>query len=206
MSDKIKDYIGECGYDGDDACPRDNLFAALDAERAEHAKEVEELIRRNTALLADAEARKGLCDRYEELILKERAEHEEVFEDLCEEIVELDKQLENEKPQSLEVREVLDELARACVKFPWWPTDPIHAAAIVAEEAGELVKDALQMVYEPDKPHNIAKEAIQTAAMALRFLLSINDYKTIKSEQLFDYARQRIAELEAQLQEEQPCK
>jgi len=43
MSDKIKDYIGECGYDGDDACPRDNLFAALDAERAEHGKELDEL-------------------------------------------------------------------------------------------------------------------------------------------------------------------
>jgi len=100
---------------------------------------------------------------------------------------------------------IIEELARARAKFPWWPKDPIHAAAIVAEEAGELVKDALQMVYEPDKPHNIAKEAIQTAAMALRFLLSINDYKTIKSEQLFDYAGQRIHELEAQLQDDQPC-
>ena len=33
-----------------------------------------------------------------------------------------------------------EELIRARDKFPKWPVDPIHAAAIVSEEAGELVQ------------------------------------------------------------------
>ena len=36
------------------------------------------------------------------------------------------------------------EMERAKTKFPWWPEDQIHAAAIVAKEAGELLQTALQ--------------------------------------------------------------
>lgn len=73
---------------------------------------------------------------------------------------------------------VWDELDRALRKFPTWPTDPLHALAVLGEEFGELTKDVLQMAYEPGKTtaENVRKEAIQTAAMALRFVASLDDY------------------------------
>lgn len=59
-----------------------------------------------------------------------------------------------------------------------WPTDPLHAIAVLGEEFGELTKDVLQLTYEPGKTaaENVRKEAIQTAAMALRFVASLDDY------------------------------
>lgn len=73
---------------------------------------------------------------------------------------------------------VYSELARAIAKFPTWPTDPLHALAVIGEEFGELTKDVLQMAYEPGKTsaENVRKEAIQTAAMALRFVASLDVY------------------------------
>jgi hypothetical protein len=74
---------------------------------------------------------------------------------------------------------VLDEVARA-VKFPEWPTDPLHAAGVLNEEAGELNKAVLQQMYEPHKNKNglqdVRDEAVQTAAMALRFIASLDKY------------------------------
>jgi hypothetical protein len=76
------------------------------------------------------------------------------------------------------VGSVYDELTRAVAKFPTWPTDPLHAVAVLGEEFGELTKDVLQMTYEPGKTsaENVRKEAIQTAAMALRFVASLDAY------------------------------
>ena len=67
------------------------------------------------------------------------------------------------------------ELSRAVVKFPSWPTDVIHAAQVVQEECGELGKAALESVYEPEKlkPGELCTEAMQTGAMAVRFLISL---------------------------------
>lgn len=65
---------------------------------------------------------------------------------------------------------VIRELEHACIQHPSWPKDPVHAAAVVAEESGELVQSVLQQVYEPHKGGNPIKEAVQTAAMAVRFL------------------------------------
>ena len=75
--------------------------------------------------------------------------------------------------------EVLEELARATRKYPTWPTDPLHALAVLGEEFGELTKAVLQHTYEPDKASlaDIREEAVQTAAMALRFLLSLERYE-----------------------------
>ena len=61
---------------------------------------------------------------------------------------------------------ILDELDAAERKFPGWPVDQIHAAAVVAEECGELVQACLQATYEPELNPTVQKEAIQTAAMA----------------------------------------
>ena len=68
------------------------------------------------------------------------------------------------------IRAILSELERAKSKFEYWPYDPIHAASIVAEESGELVRATLRHVYEEGPEDEIQTEAIQTAAMCIRFL------------------------------------
>lgn len=80
---------------------------------------------------------------------------------------------------------VRHEIERATAKFPTWPTDPLHACGVVQEESGELAKAALQAVYEPHKStrDDVATEAIQTAAMAIRFLASMDRYDWKPGEQ-----------------------
>lgn len=70
------------------------------------------------------------------------------------------------------------ELEKALQKFPTWPTDPLHALSVLGEEFGELTKEVLQMTYEPHKtgPEKIRTEAVQTAAMAIRFFVSLDQY------------------------------
>jgi len=62
------------------------------------------------------------------------------------------------------------ELERARSKFPTWPEDLIHAAAIVGEESGELTQATLNYTYHRGGIAEVQKEAIHTAAMAMRFL------------------------------------
>lgn len=71
------------------------------------------------------------------------------------------------------------ELRRALAKFPTWPTDPLHALAVLGEEFGELTKAMLQLTYEPHKSSalEVRKEALQTAAMALRLFKSLDRYE-----------------------------
>lgn len=78
------------------------------------------------------------------------------------------------------------ELRRAVEKFPTWPTDPLHALAVLGEEFGELTKAMLQHTYEPHKgvtAEDIRDEAIQTAAMALRLAMSLPCYQYRKAPQ-----------------------
>lgn len=75
--------------------------------------------------------------------------------------------------KKLVVAAVLKELDKAEHKYPEWPTDYIHKAAIVQEEAGELTRAALQHCYENGSAEDMKKEAVQTGAMALRFLLNM---------------------------------
>lgn len=84
-----------------------------------------------------------------------------------------------EKKEDATDAEIYEELERAVVKFPLWPTDPLHAAAVIAEELGELQQAILQVMYEPGKATliNVHIEAIQTAAMAIRFVRSLSKYK-----------------------------
>lgn len=85
----------------------------------------------------------------------------------------------------MSIKHVLKEVEKAIEKFPTWPTDPLHALAVLGEEYGELNKAVLQYTYEPHKTslEEIKTEAIQTAAMALRFLTSLDTYQYKKSEQ-----------------------
>lgn len=80
---------------------------------------------------------------------------------------------------------VLTELNSAVEKFPIWPTDPLHALAVLGEEYGELNKAMLQLAYEPHKvtPQDIRMEAIQTAAMAIRLAMSLDRYEYVQSAQ-----------------------
>ncbi len=68
----------------------------------------------------------------------------------------------------------IEELARAEKKHPEWPTDPVHASAIVGEEAGELTQACLQFYYEGKPGVRMKEEAAQVAAMAIRFLKGID--------------------------------
>lgn len=89
------------------------------------------------------------------------------------------------RPVVAVIDEVMAELDNAVSKFPVYPTDPIHALAILGEEYGELNKVVLQYTYEPNKTSKdeIRSEAIQTAAMAVRFLLSLERFEYKQSQQ-----------------------
>ena len=84
---------------------------------------------------------------------------------------------------------VLLELQRAIEKFPDWPVDPLHAVGIIGEEFGELTQAVLQTTYEPGKSSrdDVRAEAIQTAAMALRFIMGLSVEETA------EIVRQKIA-------------
>ena len=77
------------------------------------------------------------------------------------------------------IQEILKEVEMATKKFPFWPNDPIHAAAVIQEEAGELIQATLETVYEyPKSSHkDVRKEAVEIAAMVIRFLISFDDGK-----------------------------
>jgi len=69
------------------------------------------------------------------------------------------------------------ELQKATEMHPNWPTDKIHAAAIVGEESGELIRAAIQYQLEKGKYYEMHNEAIQTGAMSIRFLLNAPEKK-----------------------------
>lgn len=73
---------------------------------------------------------------------------------------------------------ILDELHRAEGIHPDWPTDPVHAAAVIAEEAGEIVKAVNNIVdgKKKNKDSDYKTEAIHCAAMCVRFLKNLDSY------------------------------
>lgn len=84
------------------------------------------------------------------------------------------------KKQAIDL--VIDiELDKATKKHPDWPTDIIHAAAIVMEEAGELIQACLDVVYFEGKLEDVRDEAISVAAMAKRFLFHLPTGYNIES-------------------------
>lgn len=72
---------------------------------------------------------------------------------------------------------MLSELEKAELLFPDFPTDAVHAAAIVNEEAGELQRAALQYYYQDAGELPMILEAMQTGAMAIRFLINVDKLK-----------------------------
>ena len=88
----------------------------------------------------------------------------------------------------MEYRKVLDliaeELGRAETIFPGFPEDPVHAATVLGEEAGEVLKAALKWTYQSGSRYDMEKEAVQAGAMAVRFLLNIEKMKARPSVQV----------------------
>jgi len=74
---------------------------------------------------------------------------------------------------------ILVELARAERVHPEWPTDPIHQVAIMAEEAGEAVQAANNLVHhgKANSAFLLRCELVQTGAMALRALINLEGGK-----------------------------
>lgn len=72
---------------------------------------------------------------------------------------------------------IQSELKKAQEKHPAWPTDIIHAVAIMQEEAGEAIRAAIQYEYEDGELAEVQKELIQTAAMCLRCLYNLAKVK-----------------------------
>ena len=70
--------------------------------------------------------------------------------------------------------EILHELIKAEKKFPWWPTDILHAVSILQEESGELVKACVQYHYGGGLLDSVRHELYQTGAMVYRFALGID--------------------------------
>jgi hypothetical protein len=67
--------------------------------------------------------------------------------------------------------QIAAEVVRARAKHPTWPADDtLFAACIVCEESGELMRAAVQHKGEGGSLEACDKEAIQTAAVAIRFL------------------------------------
>lgn len=81
---------------------------------------------------------------------------------------------------------IAKELERAQVQHPTWPEDVIHRAAIVSEEAGELIRASINYQIEGLPCDEMMKEGIQTGAMAIRFLQAtfhpIEDLAALKKE------------------------
>lgn len=77
--------------------------------------------------------------------------------------------------------EIIHELTQAKNKHPNFPDDPIHAAAILGEESGELTQAALNFVYSGGSIECLKEEAAQCGAMAIRFLENIERYEAWKT-------------------------
>lgn len=76
---------------------------------------------------------------------------------------------------------IIVELDRATRQHPEWPDDIIHAAAVIMEEAGELMKACLDLVYFGGSERSVRNEVVSVAAMAERFMLHFPEhYKSTK--------------------------
>lgn len=65
---------------------------------------------------------------------------------------------------------ILAELTAARRKHPHFPNDVVYGAAIVAEEAGELIRAANDYRLLDAGSEAMLREAAQTAVTAIRFL------------------------------------
>ncbi|WP_140918678.1 Lar family restriction alleviation protein [Limnobaculum xujianqingii] len=82
-----------------------------------------------------------------------------------------------DSPLSLLLLELKAELHRAVEAQSFWPTDAIHASAILNDITGGLTQASLDFHFYAAPRALMRSDAIQVGAMALRFLLNIDSYK-----------------------------
>lgn len=70
--------------------------------------------------------------------------------------------------------EIMAEVKRAEAKWPEWPTNRYEALAILTEEIGELAQACLKEKHEGGNTKAIKTEAVQVAAMAIRFIRNLD--------------------------------
>ena len=68
------------------------------------------------------------------------------------------------------VSQIKYEHVRATVLHPAWPSNPVHQAAILCEETGELVRAALRVTFEGADWSEVVTECEQSGAMAMRIV------------------------------------
>lgn len=74
--------------------------------------------------------------------------------------------------------DIVREYMRAIRKHPDWPADPVHASAILNEEAGELTQATLDATYADLWVKGLIKEeAAQAGAMSMRLLANIETHE-----------------------------
>lgn len=66
--------------------------------------------------------------------------------------------------------EILTEMRRATEKHPVWPVSPVERAAIIAEEAGEVIREANHIREGNGDIKALRMELIQTAATCIRMI------------------------------------
>ena len=75
------------------------------------------------------------------------------------------------------IDDIFKELKKAEEKHPGWPADFFEGHAIISEEVGELAQAIIDHKYKGQglclySLNRIREEAIQVAAMGIRFLLN----------------------------------
>ena len=75
------------------------------------------------------------------------------------------------------INDIQAELRRSVKQHPRYPNDEVRRAAITAEEAGEVIKAALDVTREPSESGmlDLYKENMQLAAMAIKHMLALKD-------------------------------
>lgn len=74
------------------------------------------------------------------------------------------------------LNDIHKEYWNACKKHPYWPEDLIHQIAIMQEESGEAIREALRYQYnEGGTIEDLKKELIQTGAMVIRCLINLKE-------------------------------
>lgn len=95
------------------------------------------------------------------------------------------------------LKTIINELERAEILYPVWPApghrgDHVWAAGILLEEAGEVLKAALNwQAHNKGSVADMREEAIQTAAMAIRFLSNLD---AVERQRINESARQELHE------------
>jgi hypothetical protein len=75
------------------------------------------------------------------------------------------------------INRVVIELKKSEMLNPTFPSDPIHAAALVNEKAARLLDAAVKNTYVDQEPQDLLVAAIQAGAALLRFVENIHLYQ-----------------------------